>query len=189
MALHRFSHRHAHAALAGALLAGALAGCSSSNPSAQADINPAAVSYPVEAVTGDSNVVQGVQVDGGFNKKPTITLPARPAPTKYGSTVLHQGNGPVVKAGQTITVNYLGKSWNPKPGKDAVFDSSWANNSPASFLIGVGGVIPGWDVGLVGQKVGSQILMVIPPDWAYNQPGDELSGQTLVFVVDILSAK
>ena len=73
-----------------------------------------------------------------------------------------------------------------------VFDSSWTGKGSVQFPIGAGQVIAGWDEGLVGQTVGSQVLLVIPPDKGYGSGGAPQAGikgtDTLVFVVDILSA-
>lgn len=120
--------------------------------------------------------------------KPTITLPKSKAPATLVVQPLINGTGAKVVKGQTITVHYTGVIW---PG-GKVFDSSWTNGSPASFPIGIGRVIAGWDQGLVGKKVGSQILLVIPPDKGYGVTGKTEAGikgtDTLVFVVDILDA-
>lgn len=120
--------------------------------------------------------------------KPTITVPDAPAPTELVSQLLIEGEGDEVQTGQTITVHYTGVLWD---GGEQ-FDSSWDRGSPASFPIGTGAVIPGWDKGLVGQKVGSQVLLVIPPADGYGDegaPGGSVpGGATLVFVVDILAA-
>ena len=73
-----------------------------------------------------------------------------------------------------------------------VFDSSWSRGQPAQFPIGTGQVVAGWDEGLVGQTVGSQVLIVVPPDKGYGVAGESQAGitgtDTLVFVVDILGA-
>jgi peptidylprolyl isomerase len=120
--------------------------------------------------------------------KPTITIPKTKAPATLAVQPLIIGTGAKVLKGQTITVNYTGAIW---PG-GKVFDSSWTTGSPASFAIGEGRVIAGWDQGLVGQKVGSQVLLVIPPDKGYGVSGKSEAGikgtDTLVFVVDILDA-
>lgn len=120
--------------------------------------------------------------------KPTITVPKGKAPTSLVVQPLINGTGAKVVKGQTITVHYTGVIW---PGGKA-FDSSWTKDSPASFPIGIGKVITGWDQGLVGKKVGSQILLVIPPDKGYGVTGKPEAGikgtDTLVFVVDILDA-
>jgi peptidylprolyl isomerase len=120
--------------------------------------------------------------------KPTITVPKSAAPTSLVVQPLIKGEGATVAKGQNITVHYTGVIW--ASGKE--FDSSWTNGAPASFAIGTGNVIPGWDKGLVGQKVGSQVLLVIPPADGYGATGAPQAGigatDTLVFVVDILSA-
>jgi peptidylprolyl isomerase len=121
--------------------------------------------------------------------KPTITLPDGDPPTELVTQVLIEGEGDEVEAGQTLTVHYTGIIW---PGGDQ-FDSSWDRGEPAQFPIGTGGVIPGWDQGLVGQTVGSQVLLVIPPELGYGTDGNPQAGiegtDTLVFVVDILAAE
>ena len=120
--------------------------------------------------------------------KPKITLPSGAPPAKLTSQVLIQGKGPKVTKGQSITVHYTGIVW---PGGKQ-FDSSWDRKSPATFYIGVGRVIAGWDEGIVGQAVGSQLLLVIPPDKGYGAGGNASAGikgtDTLVFVIDILDA-
>jgi peptidylprolyl isomerase len=117
------------------------------------------------------------------NGEPTITVPKADAPTELKIADLKKGSGKVVKAGDTVTVHYTGVIWNT--GK--VFDSSWANGTPASFA--TTGVIPGFGKALVGQKVGSQVIAVIPPADGYGSAGkgDITGTDTLVFVVDILA--
>jgi peptidylprolyl isomerase len=119
---------------------------------------------------------------------PTITMPDGDPPAELVTQPLIVGDGAVVESGQTLTVHYTGAIY----ATGEVFDSSWETGSPANFAIGVAGVIPGWDTGLVGQTVGSQVLLVIPPDQGYGaegQPAAGISGtDTLVFVVDILDA-
>ncbi len=136
----------------------------------------------VAPVAGQPTVV--LDDDG----KPTITLPEGPAPATLVVQDLIKGDGPVVAAGQTLTVAYTGIIW---PGGKQ-FDSSWDRGTPATFDIGTGRVIPGWDEGLVGRTVGSQVLLVIPPDKGYGTEGQADAGilgtDTLVFVVDILDA-
>ncbi|MFI5047615.1 MAG: FKBP-type peptidyl-prolyl cis-trans isomerase [Acidimicrobiia bacterium] len=119
--------------------------------------------------------------------KPTITIPQGvAAPTTLVSQVLIKGTGPVVTAGQTISVQYTGVIW----GTGKQFDSSWDRGQPFDVVIGKGNVVAGWDEGLVGQTVGSQVLLVIPPDKGYGSAGQSSAGisgtDTLVFVVDIL---
>ena len=99
---------------------------------------------------------------------------------------LIEGDREEVAAGQTVTVHYTGVKWSD--GEQ--FDSSLEAGQPFSTVIGAGQVIPGWDEGLVGQTVGSRVLLVIPPEAsAYGEdPSANLGGETLVFVVDILAA-
>lgn len=123
----------------------------------------------------------------GPTQAPTVTIPKTAAPKKTEQATLVEGTGPTVEKGQTITAQYHGVLW--KDG--SVFDSSWQRGAPADFPIGVGAVIPGWDKTLVGKKVGSRVLLVIPPADGYGSQGmgDKISGtDTLVFVVDILDA-
>jgi peptidylprolyl isomerase len=128
-----------------------------------------------------------VEFKNGPTKEPTVTVPKSTAPTETKQATLIQGTGPEVKKGQFITAQYEGVLW--KDG--SVFDSSWQRGAAADFPIGVGQVIPGWDKTLVGKKVGSRVLVVIPPKDGYGTAGSppKISGKdTLVFVVDILDA-
>lgn len=117
------------------------------------------------------------------NGVPGITIPSKAAPTKLEVAVLKKGDGATVSADSTVTVHYTGVTW--ADGK--VFDSSWAKNTPLTLQLS--NFVPGFQQALEGQKVGSQILAVIPPDLAYGENGQgSIPGDaTLVFVVDILA--
>jgi peptidylprolyl isomerase len=125
---------------------------------------------------------------GAAGKGPTITIPNTAAPTTLQVKTLIKGTGPVVKKGQYIVVQYTGVNWRTKK----VFDSSWSRSEPFATEIGEGQVIPGWDTGLVGQTVGSRVLLVIPPKDGYGTAGSSAAGikgtDTLVFAVDIIDA-
>ena len=125
---------------------------------------------------------------GAAGKGPTITIPKTAAPKALQVKTLIKGTGPVVKKGNYIVVQYTGVNY--RTGK--VFDSSWSRSAPFATVIGEGQVIPGWDTGLVGQTVGSRVLLVIPPADGYGKTGSSSAGikgtDTLVFAVDILSA-
>lgn len=114
--------------------------------------------------------------------RPTVTLPDAAAPAELQLAVLQLGDGAVVGAGADVTVHYLGVSWDT----GEVFDESWARGAPSTF--NTNGVIDGFTEALVGQTVGSQVLVVIPPAMAYgtDPAAHALGGQTLVFVIDIL---
>jgi len=129
----------------------------------------------------------GLPVVTVVNGVPTITPPTGDAPTSLIAQVLIKGDGPVITAGQTVLMQYTGMIW--ATGK--VFDSSWGS-APVDFPVGAGQVIPGFDEGLVGQTIGSRVLLVIPPDKGYGAEGNAQAGisgtDTLIFVVDLLLA-
>ncbi len=137
-----------------------------------------------EAVAPDPSLPA---VTVGADGVPTIATPTGDAPTTLVVQPLITGTGPAVTAGQTVTVQYTGMIW----ASGQVFDSSWGTG-PVDFPIGSGQVIPGFDEGLVGQTVGSRVLLVIPPDKGYGDAGNSDAGiagtDTLVFVIDILAA-
>jgi peptidylprolyl isomerase len=119
------------------------------------------------------------------NGQPTVTIPeGYKEPTDLVVQPLIEGDGAEVTKDQTVTVQYAGCLLD-----GTSFDSSWSRGTPTSFPLN--GVIPGWTNGIAGQKVGSQVLLVVPADQGY---GDQANGaipanSTLVFVVDILEAK
>jgi FKBP-type peptidyl-prolyl cis-trans isomerase len=76
------------------------------------------------------------------------------------------GTGAAAKAGDTVTVNYVGAL-----PDGTVFDASAKHGQPFSFTLGAGQVIAGWDQGLVGMKVGGKRKLIIPPDMAYGAQG------------------
>lgn len=119
-------------------------------------------------------------------KKPAITVPKTPAPTKLGIKDLEKGTGATVKAGDQIVVNYSGALL--KNGK--VFDNSFDRGQPFPFQLGAGMVIPGWDQGLVGAKVGARRQLTIPAELAYGPQGSPPAippNAPLVFVIDVLA--
>jgi peptidylprolyl isomerase len=152
--------------------------------------------------TFGTSSVPGTQATNGGGSLPTVTAPAAnstagptikipaktTAPKALQVKTLIKGKGAVVKKGQDLAVQYTGVIWRT----GAVFDSSWARSTPLTTVIGEGQVIKGWDTGLVGQTVGSRVLLVIPPADGYGSAGASQAGikgtDTLVFVVDILAA-
>ena len=117
---------------------------------------------------------------------PTLTIPKTDPPKELGIEVLKKGDGDVVADGATVTVHYIGVNWT----SGETFDSSWARGEPAAFA--TTGVIEGFGTGLVGQTVGSQVVIVIPPDLGYGPSGGSpdagiAEDDTIVFVVDILA--
>lgn len=133
----------------------------------------------------------GVTATGEFGEKPTLTIPSGEPPAELVVETLKAGDGAVVEKGDTLVANYLGQTWKPKDGQPNIFDNSYDRKQPVGFPIGNGSVIKGWDDGLVGQKIGSRVLLTIPPGQAYGETAsdsNELAGQNLVFVVDIVDS-
>lgn len=117
---------------------------------------------------------------------PTVTIPDGDAPTELQMETLKTGDGPEVESGDNVVVQYLGVRWSN--GEE--FDSSWSRGAPSEFS--TTGVVEGFQKALEGQKVGSQVVVVIPPDLGYGAGEvneDDLKGETLVFVVDILGTQ
>jgi peptidylprolyl isomerase len=130
-------------------------------------------------------------VTGAFGTKPTVTIPSSSAaPTTLQTKVVQKGSGAAVASGDVVDVDYVGQIW--KTAK--VFDSSFeSGRTAAAFPVGTGQVIEGFDKGIVGQTIGSRVLLVIPPAQGYGADGNSQAGiagtDTLVFVVDILGAQ
>ncbi|GAA1938101.1 FKBP-type peptidyl-prolyl cis-trans isomerase [Agromyces allii] len=118
---------------------------------------------------------------GAEGEAPTVTLPDTAPPTDFELKVLEEGDGDVVATGDTVTLNYQGTSWDT----GEVFDQSYGGD-PAQFSTDQ--VIQGFGAALVGQKVGTKLIVTIPPVYAYGTDPDaaDLGGQTLVFLVEIL---
>jgi FKBP-type peptidyl-prolyl cis-trans isomerase 2 len=115
---------------------------------------------------------------------PTLKPATGAAPTALVAQPLIKGSGAAVAEGQSVTVNYSGWLWD-----GTQFDSSWGGSKFTSALT-KGSIIDGWIQGLVGQTVGSQVLLIIPPSLGYGatEQGSIPANSTLVFVVDILDA-
>ena len=117
---------------------------------------------------------------------PSVPVQTGPPPTKLVTKDLKVGTGAVVKATQTVTVDYIGVACST--GK--IFDSSYASGQPATFTLDQ--VITGWSQGIVGMHVGGERLLGIPSDLAYGSSGagaDIAPDEALWFVVTVHSAK
>jgi peptidylprolyl isomerase len=159
--------------------AGVVAGCGGSSKAS--GIVPAP-----EAGSTQASVPTTPKPPPALAKKPTVTVPSGPAPAKLVTKDLVPGTGQTVKAGQTVTVNYVGVLY--KTGKE--FDSSWKTGQPATFPLTAGGVIQGWVQGIPGMKVGGRRELIIPASLAYGKAGRPPTipaNSPLVFVVDLLS--
>jgi peptidylprolyl isomerase len=124
----------------------------------------------------------GTNTDG---KAPSIDVPKSAAPTKLVANYVIEGDGDTVAADSSVLVQYKGVVWDG--GKE--FDSTYSRNSLTSFSLQQ--VVKGWAQGLTGKKVGSRVLIVIPPKLGYGDNPPSGSGikkdSTLVFSVDILA--
>ncbi|MFS2280972.1 FKBP-type peptidyl-prolyl cis-trans isomerase [Microbacterium sp. OR21] len=117
--------------------------------------------------------------------EPDVVVPTGDAPDELKISVLKQGDGPAVADGDTTLLQYYGVDWESGDS----FDSSWSKGAP--YAAPGNTYVPGFVQALAGQKVGSQVLVVIPPELAYGDDpeGHELGGKTLVFVIDILATQ
>lgn len=119
------------------------------------------------------------------NKKPKVTVPKGAPPKQLETKDLIEGEGAEAKAGDEVTVQYVGVNY--KTGKE--FDASWDRGEPFTFTLGAGMVIPGWDQGVEGMKVGGRRELIIPPELGYGSTGSPPAippNETLVFVVDLV---
>ena len=116
--------------------------------------------------------------------RPKVTVPKGAPPNSLVTEDLEEGTGAVAKAGDAVTVQYVGVNY--KSGKE--FDASWDRGEPFTFTLGAGEVIPGWDRGVEGMKVGGRRELIIPPELGYGTAGAPPAippNETLVFVVDL----
>ena len=120
--------------------------------------------------------------------KPDVTVPEGPPPSQLQVEDLEVGSGPEATAGRSVDVHYVGVSWST----GAQFDASWDRRSTFSFKLGGGQVIPGWDQGVAGMKVGGRRRLTIPPALGYGSQGAGgviKPNETLVFVVDLIGVR
>jgi len=128
------------------------------------------------------------ETSGELKEKPKITVPDSPPPKELQTKDLVKGDGATAKAGSQIAVNYSGVAYST--GKE--FDNSYDRGEPFELQLGAGMVIPGWDQGIEGMKVGGRRQLTIPAELAYGaegSPPDIKGGETLIFVVDLLSVQ
>jgi FKBP-type peptidyl-prolyl cis-trans isomerase len=130
-----------------------------------------------------------VQVSNSNNSAPSATpLPTRAVITEVTELKVRDvvvGNGPEVKSGDKVEVNYTGTFLNGQK-----FDSSYDRNQTFEFLVGAGQVIRGWDLGLIGMKVGGKRELLIPSDLAYGasgSPGAIPPNTSLRFEIELVS--
>ena len=164
--------------------ASSAAATGSASVSAAANLGPA---IPAATVLAPAVATSELPTaSGAFGAKPALTFPKSSPPPSLQRLVLSEGTGPATVKGDFLVTNYLGQIWGGK-----VFDNSYDKKTTATFQIGTGKVVPGWDVALVGVKVGSRVLLSLPPSDGYGSTGSSGAGikgtDTIVFVVDVVS--
>lgn len=171
------------AAAVAAVLAIAATGCGGDDDEETAD-TAAQPSAPAQTAPAETAPAP----EAGTGAKPQVEVPKGDPPSKLESTDIEKGKGKAAKEGDTVTVHYVGVSY----ASGAQFDASWDSGQPFTFALGAGDVIPGWDEGVAGMKVGGRRRLVIPPDLAYGEAGSPPvigPNETLVFVVDLLDVE
>jgi FKBP-type peptidyl-prolyl cis-trans isomerase len=116
-----------------------------------------------------------------------MSFTTTPSGLRFQDTVV--GRGRVAVAGQRVSVHYTG--WLYENGaKGAKFDASRDHGETFEFELGAGEVIPGWDEGVQGMRVGGSRMLVIPPELAYGAQGAGgviPPNATLWFEIDLLA--
>jgi peptidylprolyl isomerase len=119
-------------------------------------------------------------------ERPTIEKPEGEIPFELGIEDLVPGDGPEAEPGAKVSVHYVGVAF--RSGEE--FDASWNRGQPFEFRLGKGQVIPGWDQGVAGMRVGGRRRLTIPSALAYGARGAGngviAPHEPLVFVVDLL---
>jgi peptidylprolyl isomerase len=188
--------RTASSAAAVALAAALVAGCGSSssssssgtqgtNSSAAAPTTPAKTTTTPPAATPAATGVKA-STSRDLTSKPTVPRQTAPAPKTLVVQDIVKGTGPVAKPGETVSVEYVGVLY--ASGKQ--FDASWDRGAqPFTFSLGAAQVIPGWDRGVAGMRVGGRRQLTIPPDLGYGAQGTPDGSippnAPLIFVVDL----
>jgi peptidylprolyl isomerase len=169
-----------------ACLALGVAGCGSSSDSSTSSSE--STETPSEKSPTESGGGAEKQSSSAGKTKPKVTVPGGPPPKTLEIKEIEKGSGAEAKAGDEVTVQYVGVGYE----SEKEFDSSWSRNEPFSFGLGAGQVIPGWDQGVEGMKVGGRRELIIPPNLAYGPQGSPPvigPSETLIFVIDLLAVK
>ena len=119
-------------------------------------------------------------------ERPQIEKPEGDIPFELGIDDLTVGDGAEATKGSTVSVHYVGVAF--RSGEE--FDASWNRGQPFEFKLGKGQVIPGWDAGVEGMRVGGRRKLTIPSAMAYGARGAGGAikpNEPLVFVVDLLA--
>jgi peptidylprolyl isomerase len=155
-----------------------LVGCGGDDKEKTASSTPAATSTPEPAAPA--------AVSKDLEKEPVIGKPTGSPPAKLVTKDIVKGKGPKAEQGDLVSMQYTGVSFST----GEKFDASWDRGAePFQFPLGGGQVIPGWDEGIAGMRVGGRRELIIPPDLAYGPAGSPPAigpNETLIFVVDLV---
>jgi peptidylprolyl isomerase len=146
------------------------------------------VAVVVVTAGGDDDDGGSTEISTDLSSKPDVPIPDGEPPTELDIIDVVEGDGAEAKAGDTVSVQYVGVNYS----NGQQFDASWDSGQPFEFELGAGSVIPGWDQGVEGMKVGGRRELIIPPDLGYGaqgQPPDIPPNETLVFVIDLLDVQ
>ena len=182
----------------GVILCLTLGGCQ--EPAEMVPVAPPGLSYtrvpPPEKEEPQALGEQAMQAPVDATRKKAVVGTVSP-PTEIGETkttpsgvkyeTLKAGDGPEVKPGQSVTVHYTGSL-----PDGTIFDDSRPKNEPVTFEIGTEKVIPGWDEGVPGMKVGERRKLTIPPELGYGEKGQPPKipgGATLIFDIEVVGVK
>ena len=170
--------------IAAVLLAVGVAACGGDDSSSEGET--AATATPTEAPAEDNVDAIAAGITKNTKKKPEIAVPEGDPPTQLVIRDIVKGKGPKAKAGDQLSMQYVGNSWST--GEQ--FDASWDRGAqPFPFQLGAGMVIPGWDQGMLGMREGGRRLLIVPPDLGYGAGGTPdgtiAPNETLIFAVDL----
>jgi FKBP-type peptidyl-prolyl cis-trans isomerase len=156
-----------------------IAGCGSSKPSASASSSPS-------AAASNSNSSTSVKVTGVFGTTPVVSIPKLKADNKLTVKTVIPGTGATVTKSDAMAANFVLYFW------DGTSNSLKANTFTSNPTVIGGTMLPGLETALIGQKVGSRVLAVIPPADGYGTAGNSQLGitgtTTLVFVIDVIKS-
>jgi FKBP-type peptidyl-prolyl cis-trans isomerase len=174
-------------------LAVAVAGCGSSStapgvvtaPSGGSTADSATVASASSSTTTSATSTSTTPLPAALKIRPKVAIPSGPPPKTLEVKDLIKGTGPAATANSTITVAYVGELY--KNGK--VFDASWDHPGAAPLTDPLANLIPGWQQGIPGMRVGGRRELIIPPKLGYGATAQAKipANSTLVFVIDLRS--
>ncbi len=163
-----------------AVLALPVAGCGSTAKEAPAGGTTTTAPTPVPTATPATAITKNLKTE------PKVPKPKGPAPTALVKKDVVAGKGPKAKSGDLLSVQYTGVLYST----GEKFDASWTRGAePFQFPLGAGQVIPGWDRGIPGMRVGGRRELIIPAKLAYGAQGSPPAigpNEPLIFVVDLV---